>query len=99
MQAFDELLLLKPGGRTIYFGPMGDNSQRLIDYFQAVPGVEPIKPRSVSQPLQGRWVSPKAGLGQPAKSTKPWGLMVSHDDVIRGAQPRQLHAGGEQAQV
>ena len=33
-QAFDELLLLKPGGATIYFGPLGDDSQRLIEYFQ-----------------------------------------------------------------
>lgn len=34
-QAFDELLLLKPGGATIYFGPMGDESDRLISYFEA----------------------------------------------------------------
>ncbi|KAK2077910.1 hypothetical protein QBZ16_003778 [Prototheca wickerhamii] len=44
-QAFDELLLLKPGGRTIYNGPMGDDSAALIAYFEAIPGVEPIKPR------------------------------------------------------
>ena len=47
LQAFDELLLLKPGGRTIYFGPIGDHSQRLIDYFQGIQGVAPIKPRCV----------------------------------------------------
>jgi len=29
-------LLLKPGGATIYFGPLGDDSQRLIDYFQVL---------------------------------------------------------------
>ena len=45
LQAFDELLLLKPGGRTIYSGPMGDSSERLIAYFQGIPGVKPIKPR------------------------------------------------------
>ncbi|KAL6781025.1 hypothetical protein ACKKBG_A09460 [Auxenochlorella protothecoides x Auxenochlorella symbiontica] len=44
-QTFDELLLLKPGGRTIYNGPMGDDSADLIAYFQAIPGVEAIKPR------------------------------------------------------
>ncbi|KAL6781800.1 hypothetical protein ACKKBF_B09460 [Auxenochlorella protothecoides x Auxenochlorella symbiontica] len=44
-QTFDELLLLKPGGRTIYNGPMGDDSADLIAYFQAIPGVEAIRPR------------------------------------------------------
>jgi hypothetical protein len=41
MQAFDELLLLKPGGSTIFFGAMSDDAEKLIDYFQAIPGVSP----------------------------------------------------------
>ena len=41
-QAFDELLLLKRGGRTIYCGPTGHESQQLVDYFEAHPGVQPI---------------------------------------------------------
>lgn len=44
-EAFDEMLLLKPGGRTIYFGPLGEGSASLIAYLSAVPGVAPIKPR------------------------------------------------------
>lgn len=44
-ESFDELLLLKPGGRTVYFGPLGDGAERLIDYLQGLPGIEPIKPR------------------------------------------------------
>lgn len=32
-QAFDELLLLKRGGRTIYHGPLGVSSTHLIQYF------------------------------------------------------------------
>jgi energy-coupling factor transporter ATP-binding protein EcfA2 len=38
--AFDELLLLKRGGRTIYHGPLGSHSRLLIDYFMTVQGVE-----------------------------------------------------------
>ncbi len=38
--AFDELLLLKPGGRVIYNGPLGANGSQLIDYLTAFPGVE-----------------------------------------------------------
>lgn len=33
-ESFDELLLLKRGGRTIYAGPLGKDSQDLIRYFK-----------------------------------------------------------------
>ena len=33
-ESFDELLLLKRGGETIFNGQLGKNSQLLIDYFQ-----------------------------------------------------------------
>ncbi|CAM6108621.1 unnamed protein product [Calypogeia fissa] len=42
-ESFDELLLLKLGGQTIYAGPLGRDSQHLIEYFEAIPGVSPIK--------------------------------------------------------
>ncbi|KAL5338821.1 ABC drug exporter AbcA [Aspergillus crustosus] len=32
-QRFDRLLFLQAGGRTVYFGEVGENSQILIDYF------------------------------------------------------------------
>ena len=43
LQAFDELLLLKRGGRTIYFGPTGDRSVELINYFESFQGVPHIE--------------------------------------------------------
>ena len=43
LQAFDELVLLKRGGRTMYAGPTGHNSQKLIDYFQSIPDVPQIQ--------------------------------------------------------
>jgi len=33
-QAFDELLLMKRGGRIIFFGETGHYSQKLVDYFE-----------------------------------------------------------------
>ncbi|XVE91137.1 hypothetical protein DITRI_Ditri20bG0130600 [Diplodiscus trichospermus] len=42
-EAFDELLLMKRGGRIIYAGPLGHNSHNLIEYFEAIPGVPKIK--------------------------------------------------------
>ncbi|XP_050220397.1 pleiotropic drug resistance protein 3-like isoform X1 [Mercurialis annua] len=42
-EAFDELVLLKMGGRIIYSGPLGQHSRRVIEYFENVPGVPKIK--------------------------------------------------------
>nr|KYP71090.1 Pleiotropic drug resistance protein 2 [Cajanus cajan] len=42
-EAFDELLLMKRGGQVIYAGPLGRHSHKLIEYFEAIPGVPKIK--------------------------------------------------------
>ncbi|KAL1814400.1 hypothetical protein ACET3Z_016974 [Daucus carota] len=42
-EAFDELLLMKRGGQVIYSGPLGSNSHKIIEYFEAIPGVPKIK--------------------------------------------------------
>ncbi|KAL3749878.1 hypothetical protein ACJRO7_010927 [Eucalyptus globulus] len=42
-EAFDELVLLKTGGRLIYSGPLGHNSSKIIKYFESIPGVPKIK--------------------------------------------------------
>ncbi|KAF3454238.1 hypothetical protein FNV43_RR04685 [Rhamnella rubrinervis] len=41
-EAFDELLLMKRGGRVIYGGKLGVHSQIMVDYFQAIKGISPI---------------------------------------------------------
>lgn len=33
-QEFDRLLFLARGGKTVYFGELGDNSRKLLDYFE-----------------------------------------------------------------
>lgn len=43
-EAFDRLLLLQRGGRTTYFGPLGQESKHLVAYLQAVPGCPEIVP-------------------------------------------------------
>ncbi|KAK6231796.1 hypothetical protein SCA6_001869 [Theobroma cacao] len=42
-EAFDELLLMKRGGQVIYAGPLGRHSHKLIEYFEAVQGVQKIR--------------------------------------------------------
>ncbi|KAA8650140.1 hypothetical protein EYZ11_011024 [Aspergillus tanneri] len=34
-QQFDQLLFLARGGKTVYFGPIGENSRTLLDYFES----------------------------------------------------------------
>jgi hypothetical protein len=41
---FDELLLLKRGGETVFFGPLGENSSNLIHYFERYESTPKIKP-------------------------------------------------------
>jgi ABC-type multidrug transport system ATPase subunit/ABC-type multidrug transport system permease subunit len=42
-EAFDELFLMKRGGEEIYVGPVGQNSSKLIEYFEEIEGISKIK--------------------------------------------------------
>ncbi|XP_010516996.1 PREDICTED: ABC transporter G family member 33 [Camelina sativa] len=42
-EAFDELVLLKRGGRMIYTGPLGQHSSCVTEYFENIPGVGKIR--------------------------------------------------------
>ncbi|GMN39375.1 hypothetical protein TIFTF001_008608 [Ficus carica] len=42
-EAFDELLLMKLGGQVIYVGPLGRHSHKLIEFYEAIPGIPKIK--------------------------------------------------------
>ncbi|CAI0395164.1 unnamed protein product [Linum tenue] len=42
-ESFDELILLKAGGRIIYSGPMGHHSSSVIEYFEGIEGIPNIK--------------------------------------------------------
>jgi ABC-type multidrug transport system ATPase subunit len=37
-ESFDSLLLMQRGGRTTYFGPLGEHSSALVSYLESVPG-------------------------------------------------------------
>uniref|UniRef100_M4BGL5 ABC transporter domain-containing protein n=1 Tax=Hyaloperonospora arabidopsidis (strain Emoy2) TaxID=559515 RepID=M4BGL5_HYAAE len=39
---FDNLLLLKRGGETVFFGELGEKCRKLINYFEAIPDVAPL---------------------------------------------------------
>ncbi|CAK0784035.1 hypothetical protein CVIRNUC_007238 [Coccomyxa viridis] len=75
-EAFDELLLLKRGGRTIYCGPTGHESQQLVAYFASKKGVEAL-PEGTNP---ASWMLEVTSLGSEAK------LGVDFADVYAGSQ-------------
>ena len=40
---FDNLLLLKRGGETVFFGPIGDQARDLVAYLEGIPGTPKLK--------------------------------------------------------
>eukprot|EP01018_Ginkgo_biloba_P026506 Gb_37007 [translate_table: standard] len=62
-EAFDELVLMKRGGRMIYVGPLGVQSQTMIDYFEAIEGVPKITPGY----NPATWVLEVTSLGSEAR--------------------------------
>lgn len=69
LQAFDELLLLKRGGRTIFHGPIGRRAADLVSYFEAVPGMKGVGN------LKWRYSSRCQGAGGTARA---WAHVCAH---------------------
>ncbi|OLN87511.1 Brefeldin A resistance protein [Colletotrichum chlorophyti] len=65
---FDELLLLKSGGRVVYHGPLGHDSQELIQYFESN-GAKKCPPDS--NPAE--YMLEAIGAGDPNYHGKDWG--------------------------
>ncbi|OQR93166.1 ATP-binding Cassette (ABC) Superfamily [Thraustotheca clavata] len=43
-ELFDSLLLLQKGGRVAFFGELGADSEKMLEYFHSIPGTEKIRP-------------------------------------------------------
>ena len=83
LQAFDELLLLERGGRTIYAGLLGEHSNMMVSYFHSIPGVPAlgegnpatwcVHPASSSTLLYGPPLCRlQAACSQPAAAAVVW---------------------------
>ncbi|TMW55199.1 hypothetical protein Poli38472_013090 [Pythium oligandrum] len=42
-QLFDRLLLLQRGGKTVFFGDVGSNAVKVVQYFESIAGVTPME--------------------------------------------------------
>ncbi|KUL89663.1 hypothetical protein ZTR_00514 [Talaromyces verruculosus] len=67
MQEFDRLLFLAKGGRTIYFGDLGDNMSELINYFERN-GSSKCPPSA--NPAE--WMLEVIGAAPGSKADKDW---------------------------
>eukprot|EP00198_Chlamydomonas_reinhardtii_P007939 XP_001697276.1 predicted protein [Chlamydomonas reinhardtii] len=83
MDGFDELLLLKPGGRTAYWGPLGPSQCKLVEHFMS--------------PAAG--VAGVAGVARPAPDANPadWvlGLTSPGAEAALGVDWARLWATSE----
>ncbi|XXG97717.1 Flocculation suppression protein [Hypoxylon texense] len=65
---FDELILLKSGGRVVYAGELGKDSEKLINYFESNGG---FKCPSDANPAE--WMLEVIGAGNPDYHGQDWG--------------------------
>lgn len=65
---FDELLLLKSGGRVVYHGPLGNDSRELIEYFESNGG---DKCPPTANPAE--YMLDTIGAGDPDYAGQDWG--------------------------
>ncbi|KAK6955362.1 hypothetical protein Daesc_002997 [Daldinia eschscholtzii] len=67
-EIFDELILLKSGGRVVYAGELGKDSQRMINYFESNGGQ---KCPPDANPAE--WMLEVIGAGNPDYAGQDWG--------------------------
>lgn len=78
---FDELVLLKSGGRVVYAGELGKDSQKLIQYFESNGG---HKCPPDANPAE--WMLDVIGAGNPDYKGQDWG------DVWAGSKHHELQS-------
>jgi ABC-type multidrug transport system ATPase subunit len=66
-QEFDRLLFLAKGGKTVYFGDIGKNSETLLDYFSRHGA-----PKCGEDENPAEYMLTMVGAGPTGKSTQDW---------------------------
>jgi len=73
-QDFDSLLLLKRGGETVYFGDLGENSCKLIEYLERYESTPKIQPGE----NPATWMLTVIGAGSSQTDKKPFDYAGSY---------------------
>ena len=79
---FDELLLLQRGGETVYFGELGKDSSKLIQYFERFDATPRIQPGE----NPATWMLTTIGAGSSDLNTKPFDYAGSYAQSVLHAQ-------------
>ncbi|PQE29880.1 ATP-binding cassette transporter protein [Rutstroemia sp. NJR-2017a WRK4] len=80
-QEFDRLLFLAKGGRTVYFGDIGKNSETLLNYFESH-GAD--KCGENDNPAE--YMLTMVGAGAQGKSSKDWHEVWKNSEEAKGVQ-------------
>ncbi|KAK7372089.1 hypothetical protein VNO80_05458 [Phaseolus coccineus] len=88
-EAFDDLLLMKRGGRVIYGGKLGVQSQIMIDYFQGLRGIPPI-PNGYNP---ATWVLEVTTPATEEKLNVDFAELYKNSDQYRGVESSILQFG------
>ncbi|EAS35179.3 ABC transporter [Coccidioides immitis RS] len=80
-QQFDRLLFLAKGGKTVYFGDIGENSRTLLDYFERN-GAEPCG----SNDNPAEYMLDVVGAGPSGKSEQDWPTIWNESEEARRVQ-------------
>ena len=84
-EMFDNLLLLKRGGETVFFGDLGIKAAHLISYFSSLPGTPPIE----AGMNPAAWMLDVIGAGVEARSqavdfVQAFALSAEHQALTDG---------------
>ncbi|KAG2492873.1 hypothetical protein HYH03_008788 [Edaphochlamys debaryana] len=88
-EAFDELLLLKPGGRVIFNGPLGPGQSTLVGHFE---GAGPDVPRYAPHLNPADWMLEASSAGVERRLGADWAELWA-------ASPLAQCVGGQAAKV
>ena len=80
-QEFDRLLFLAKGGKTVYFGEIGEQSRTLLDYFEAN-GAR----KCDDEENPAEYMLEIVGAGASGKSTQDWPNIWKGSDKSRQVQ-------------
>jgi ATP-binding cassette, subfamily G (WHITE), member 2, PDR len=80
-QEFDRLLFLAKGGKTVYFGDIGNNSETLLSYFERRGGR-----KCGAQENPAEYMLEAVGAGVSGKSTQDWPELWKASEECRNVQ-------------
>ncbi|TNY24740.1 putative SNQ2-ABC transporter [Rhodotorula diobovata] len=91
-QQFDRLLLLMKGGKTVYFGDLGENSHTMLEYFHAR-----TDKKCEERDNPAEYILDVIGAGASAKSDKDWASLWNESEESKKVQREidQFHAEKE----